>query len=60
MAKLTAKRQEAFTADDHETVLRQDGGLVAKIRAGVGGVTILFRFESKHEGVKRDSGRQRG
>lgn len=54
MVKLTAKRLEAFTADDHGTVLREDGGLVAKIRAGVRGVTILFRFEFKHEGVKRD------
>ncbi len=54
MARLTAKKLEAFTADDHGTVLREDGGLVAKIRAGVRGVTILFRFEFKHEGVKRD------
>ncbi|MFK0033581.1 tyrosine-type recombinase/integrase [Pseudomonas monteilii] len=54
MAKLTAKKLEAFTADDHGTILREDGGLVAKVRAGVRGVTILFRFEFKHEGVKRD------
>ncbi len=54
MAKLTAKKLEAFTADDHGTVLREDGGLVAKVRAGVRGVTIIFRFEFKHEGVKRD------
>lgn len=54
MAKLTAKRLEAFTADDHGTVLREDGGLIAKIRAGVRGVTILFRFEFKLDGVKRD------
>ncbi|WP_409295403.1 tyrosine-type recombinase/integrase [Pseudomonas sp. KCJK8670] len=54
MAKLTAKKLEAFTANDHGTILREDGGLVAKVRAGVRGVTILFRFEFKHEGVKRD------
>lgn len=51
---LTAKKLEAFTANDHGTILREDGGLVAKVRAGVRGVTILFRFEFKHEGVKRD------
>ncbi|WP_409322932.1 tyrosine-type recombinase/integrase, partial [Pseudomonas putida] len=54
MAKLTAKKLEAFKANDHGTILREDGGLVAKVRAGVRGVTILFRFEFKHEGVKRD------
>ncbi|MDH0705384.1 tyrosine-type recombinase/integrase [Pseudomonas sp. GD03862] len=54
MAKLTAKKLEAFTANDHGTIFREDGGLVAKVRAGVRGVTILFRFEFKHEGVKRD------
>lgn len=54
MAKLTAKQLDAFTADDNGTILREDGGLVAKVRAGVRGVTVLFRFEFKHEGIKRD------
>ncbi|MEW3655125.1 Arm DNA-binding domain-containing protein, partial [Pseudomonas aeruginosa] len=29
-------------------------GLVAKVRAGVRGVTVLFRYEFKLDGVKRD------
>lgn len=54
MAKLTVKELSAFTTDDNGTILREDGGLVGKVRAGVRGVTVLFRFEFKHEGVKRD------
>ena len=54
MAKLTAKELSAFTTDDNGTILRENGGLVGKVRAGVRGVTMLFRFEFKHEGVKRD------
>ncbi|HDS1738656.1 tyrosine-type recombinase/integrase [Pseudomonas putida] len=54
MAKLTAKNLEAFTPKDDGTILREDGGLVGKVRAGVRGVTVLFRYEFKHDGVKRD------
>ncbi|WP_419709729.1 tyrosine-type recombinase/integrase [Pseudomonas sp. NFX224] len=54
MAKLTAKQLEALTAADDGKTLREDGGLVAKVRAGVRGVTILFRYEFKLNGVKRD------
>lgn len=34
--------------------LREEGGLTAKVRAGVRGVTVLFRYEFKMGGVKRD------
>lgn len=34
MAKLTAKQLEALTASDDGKTLREDGGLVAKVRAG--------------------------
>jgi len=54
MTKLTVKLLEALTAEDEGTVLREDGGLVAKVRAGVRGVTVLFRYEFKQGGVKRD------
>lgn len=54
MSRLTVKLLEAITADDDGTVLREDGGLVGKVRAGVRGVTVLFRYEFKQEGKKRD------
>ena len=54
MAKLTAKQLEALSAADDGKTLREDGGLVAKVRAGVRGVTVLFRYEFKLDGAKRD------
>lgn len=54
MAKLTAKQLEALTSADDGKTLREDGGLVAKVRAGVRGVTVLFRYEFKLDGAKRD------
>lgn len=54
MAKLTAKQLEALTSADDGKTLREDGGLVAKVRAGVHGVTVLFRYEFKLAGTKRD------
>lgn len=54
MAKLTAKQLEALTSADNGKTLREDGGLVAKVRAGVRGVTVLFRYEFKLNGTKRD------
>lgn len=54
MTKLTVKQLEALTAMDDSKRLREDNGLVAKVRAGVRGVTVLFRYEFKLDGVKRD------
>lgn len=54
MAKLTVKQLEALTDADDGKTLREDGGLVAKVRAGVRGVTVLFRYEFKLDGAKRD------
>jgi len=54
VAKLTAKQLEALTSADDGKTLREDGGLVAKVRAGVRGVTVLFRYEFKLDGTKRD------
>lgn len=54
MAKLTAKQLEALTTADDGKILREDGGLVAKVRAGVRGVTVQFRYEFKQDGMKRD------
>ena len=54
MARLTAKQLEALTVSDDGKILREDGGLVAKVRAGVRGVTVQFRYEFKLAGLKRD------
>jgi len=54
MAKLTAKQLEALTPADEGRILREDGGLVARVRAGVRGVTVQFRYEFKQDGLKRD------
>lgn len=54
MAKITVKQLEALTAADDGKVVRDDGGLVGRVRAGVRGVTVAFRFEFKMDGRKRD------
>lgn len=54
MAKLTAKQLEALTPAEDGKTLREDGGLVAKVRAGVRGITVMFRYEFKLDGAKRD------
>ncbi|MFJ4453111.1 tyrosine-type recombinase/integrase [Pseudomonas sp. NPDC089392] len=54
MAKITVKQLEALTPADDGKTLREEGGLTAKVRAGVRGVTALFRYEFKMGGAKRD------
>lgn len=54
MARLTVKQLEALTSADDGRILREDGGLVARVRAGVRGVTVQFRYEFKQDGFKRD------
>lgn len=54
MTKITVKQLEALTAADDGKTLREEGGLTAKVRAGVRGVTALFRYEFKMGGAKRD------
>lgn len=54
MSKLTAKHLEALSSADDGKILRETGGLVAKVRAGVRGVTVQFRYEFKLDGLKRD------
>ncbi|WP_213909004.1 tyrosine-type recombinase/integrase [Stutzerimonas nitrititolerans] len=54
MARLTVKQLEALTSVDDGRILREDGGLVARVRAGVRGVTVQFRYEFKQDGLKRD------
>ncbi|EPJ76131.1 MULTISPECIES: site-specific integrase [Pseudomonas] len=54
MAKLTIKQLESLSAADDGKKMREDGGIVAKVRAGVRGVTVQFRYEFKLGGIKRD------
>jgi integrase len=54
MTKLTVKLLDSLAAKDDGSIIREDGGLVAKVRAGVRGVTVQFRYEYKQGGVKRD------
>ena len=54
MGKITNKELEALQAKDHGRVIREDGGIVGRVRAGVKGVTVAFRFEFKLDGAKRD------
>jgi len=54
VAKLTVKQLEALTPADDGLTLREDGGLVAKVRAGIRGITVQFRYEFKLDGIKRD------
>lgn len=54
MAKMTARQLAALTADDDGKTIREEGGLVAKVRTGMRGVTVQFRYEYKQNGAKRD------
>ena len=55
MDRITVKGLEGLTAADDGRVLREDGGLVGRVRAGVKGVTVNFRFEFKLAGKKQDA-----
>lgn len=54
MAKIQVKQLEALTGDDGGLTLREDGGIVGRVRVGQRGITVLFRYEFKLNGVKRD------
>ena len=54
MARIIHKQLEALTADDNGKTLREDGGIVGRVRAGLKGVTVGFRYEYKFDGKKRD------
>ena len=52
MSKVTIKQLEALTAQDDGKVFREDGGLVAEVRAGVRGITVQFSYEFKLDGAR--------
>lgn len=54
MSKITVKELQAITAADAGKTVRDDGGIVGRIRTGQRGVTISFRYEFKLDGKKGD------
>lgn len=54
MSKITVKQLEALSEVDDGRTLREDGGLTGRVRAGIRGITVLFRYEYKLNGIKRD------
>ncbi|MFL9923707.1 tyrosine-type recombinase/integrase [Herbaspirillum lusitanum] len=54
MSKITVKGLESFTIEDDGRTIREDGGLVGRVRSGPRGITVLFRYEFKLQGDKRD------
>jgi len=54
MGKITVKELGALTAGDDGRGLREDGGIVGRVRAGQRGVTVLFRYEFKLGADKKD------
>lgn len=54
MSKITVKELEALSTNDDDRVLREAGGLTGKVRVGTRGITVLFRYEFKLDGKKRD------
>lgn len=54
MGKITIKELQALTQADDGKTLREEGGIVGRIRSGQRGTTISFRFEYKLDGNKRD------
>lgn len=54
MSRITVKELEGLGTDDDGTTLREPGGLTGRVRVGVRGITVLFRYEFKLQGRKRD------
>lgn len=54
MSKITNRELETLTTADDGRTLREDGGVVGRVRAGTRGVTVSFRYECKLDGSKRD------
>lgn len=54
MSRLTVKELEALGTSDDGRTLRESGGIVGRVRAGVRGITVWFRYDTKLNGKKRD------
>jgi len=56
MSRITALELGRLAPADDGRILREDGGVVGRVRAGSRGMTVWFRYECKLEGKKRDYG----
>ncbi|MPW04846.1 tyrosine-type recombinase/integrase [Paraburkholderia sp. CNPSo 3155] len=57
MKVYTVRQLKALTTADAGTTLREAGGLVGLVRASkAGNVTVMFKFEYKRDGKKREHG----
>jgi hypothetical protein len=54
MNRLTTKELQAFSVADNGRNLREDGGIVGRVRSGLRGTSVSFRFEYKLNGAKQD------
>lgn len=54
MNKLTTKELQALSVADNGRNLREDGGIVGRVRSGLRGTSVSFRFEYKLNGAKQD------
>lgn len=54
MSKISVKRLKSLTEDCHGETLREPGGIVGRVRSGVRGLTVIFRYEVWLNGKKRD------
>ncbi|WP_227870571.1 tyrosine-type recombinase/integrase [Orrella marina] len=54
MAQITKVELDRLKPTDDGKTLRGDGGLVGKVRAGVRGITVQFRYEFWLDGKKHD------
>lgn len=54
MNKISVKKLKSLTIDCHGKILRESGGIVGRVRNGVRGLTVIFRYEVWLNGKKRD------
>ena len=54
MNKINVARLKILTPGNHGQMLREPGGITGRVRAGVRGVTVLFRYEVWLHGKKQD------
>jgi len=54
VSRITALALDRLTPADDKRILREDGGIVGRVRAGKKGVTVWFRYDTKLAGKKHD------
>lgn len=54
MSRITVKKLESLTKDNHGEIIREEGGISGRVRAGIKGITVSFRYDYRLEGKKLD------